>query len=174
MRALAVLSLLALAGCTSASPGPGHADPAAIDVAEPEAAPPPPSPTEPFFLDVNGTLWIAPPSGNERSESRVPFRLNGSADVLVTLHLGSTVTPFATADVIAQLRDEAGNVLAQATFSPPGLEPNERTLQAAGAPAGACELHVAAWGGSDGSSGGDYLDYRIEARAPTTPTPQQE
>lgn len=162
MRALACLALLAFAGCTS----PGSTDPATVVTHAPDAVAAPPSTPapDPFRLDANGTLWLPPTTGADPAESRVPFQLNATADVLVTLRLGSTLTPIATADAVVELRDASGDVLAQATFSSPGMPPNEKTLHAAQAAAGSYGLHFATYGGSDGSSSGDYIAYRIQAK----------
>ena len=159
MRAPALLVLL-LAGC--ASPGPAGPD------AEAPGAGPPATPPDavdgdpaPVQLDVSGTLWLTPPSGPRPSESVVPFQLNATADVRVTLRLASTLTPVNTADGDVHLRDANGTVLAHATFAILGSP--HQSLRAAALAPGAYGLHVALWGGSDGSSSGDYLEYRIEA-----------
>lgn len=164
MRALACLALLVLAGCTSSETPDAPVD----DIGRPGAtedapARPDQESAAPFHLDVSGTLWLPPTTGSAPTESVVPFQLNATADVHVTLHLGSTITPVATADAVVELRDASGNVLAQAEFHPPGFEPNEQTLDVDAALAGAYELHFATYGGSDEAANGDYVDYRIQA-----------
>lgn len=116
-----------------------------------------------FHLDVNGTLWFPVTSGPDPVESRVLFQLNATVDLKVTLRLASTLAPISTAQADVELRDASGAVLAGTTFNPPGVEPNERTLEVASVPPGAYGLHFATRGGSDGSSGGDHIAYRIQA-----------
>jgi hypothetical protein len=166
MRALACLLALALAGCSSAT----DTDAPSADITDSVPAPaevPTTSPevvaAAPFHLDRNGTLWLPPSSGPDPVESRVPFEVNASASLHVTLHLASTLTPVATAHAVVELRDPTGAVLATASFEPPGLEPNTKELDAEATVAGPYELRFETYGGSDGSGNGDHIDYRIVA-----------
>lgn len=165
MRLLALLLGTLLAGC--AGPNAGTDDPPAAGQQTPSHAPTPaqvgvPAPA-PVTLDLSGRLWVAPPSGGQRFEASVPFQLNATADLRVTVRVASTLSPVPTANVEARLRDASGTDLARAAFWPPVLQAAEQTMDISQLPAGSYDLHVAAWGGSDGSSGGDHVDYQIKA-----------
>lgn len=172
--ALLFLLVIPLAGCLSggdatgtAAPGGGATTTSTSTSGSPDVEVPAPG-SESVALDIAGTIWIPSPSGSEQPETSVPFRLNGTADVHATVSVASTITPVPTADVVAQLRDASGKVLAEAMFWPPVAEPSEQDLDADALPAGDYELHFAMWGGSDGSSSGDRIDYRIEAQDPAS------
>jgi hypothetical protein len=154
MARLAALALLltALAGCT--------ATPTAIPATDGTAQPAAPA----VGFEQTATLWLPMTTGANMTETSVPFRLNGTADLHVTLRLASSLTPVSAAMAMVELRDARSAILAQAMFMPPGMDPNQQTLMAANATAGMYTLHFSTRGGSDGSAHGDYIEYRIQAQ----------
>lgn len=147
-RAPALASALALAlaasGCL-----------AAVDEPAPAAAAPLPAPVE-------GRAWLPPSQGQDRMETLVAVPdVPAGATMNARVVLGSTYVapvPLQTADVLVELRDAAGEVIAEARL---GSDAPEAELEGVVTLAGEAALALLSYGGSDGSSMGDHVDYEV-------------
>jgi len=112
---------------------------------------------------LNGTLWLPDAVGASAPETERNFTVPIAMHATLALQLGWTF-PLAPAPAMAmvELRGSDGQVLASTMLGLPG--PSNATLQA-DLPAGPCRLHFSTRGGSDGSSHGDFLDFRLDGVA---------
>lgn len=152
---LAVLALATLlAGCAAPAGAPDEAA-GAVDAL---AAATPPSPTV-----VEGTAWLPPSDGEGREETRLEFEVAAPrANVTVSLRLGERYVvelPATASDVQVQLVHPEGDTLAEGQLDG---QSRETTLGAEALGAGTYAVVLLSYGGSDGSSMGGYVAYRIE------------
>ena len=158
MRGWSTIAALALlAGC--ATPSEDAVDGASM-------GPMPGAHVEP--LRIEGTVWLPPSDGDARKETLVPFPVNASgARVAVAVHLASTYGPLELpallSDVIIELRDPAGKVLASAHVT---MGEPEGDLDAVVASAGEATLAFLSYGGSDGTANGDRVEYAADVMPP--------
>jgi hypothetical protein len=114
---------------------------------------------------VAGRLWMDP-QGAEPIHAELPFPVNASGEaVVVTLHLGSRYAvdlPTSTAEVTVQLVGPTNETMATATLHGGALD---ATLRARASTTGTHKLVLLSYGGSDGGSMGDHVDYAIDAGA---------
>jgi hypothetical protein len=144
-----------LAGCTSN---------AATPMAPPPAAPSPPPAVAPLHL--HATVFLPPSQGQDPERTEVAFPVNASGESLVaTVHLGSRYAvdlPTTTAEVTVRLVGPANETLAKAVLH---AGTADATLKAAANATGTHKLVLLSYGGSDGSSMGDYVTYDLQASA---------
>jgi len=167
MRTLtALLLLLTASGCVG---------PAAPHDADATTAPAPneskelphatgPAPVSASY-EGHGRVWLPPSQGSDRVRTHVSLDLPDPGMRLeARLRLASTYfgldAPTTTADVQVQLLDPTGQSAANGTLN--GDEPDLR-LEVPQAASGTWLILLLSYGGSDGESSGDHVDY--EARA---------
>lgn len=161
---IVIVALTLLAGCMDKTEAPvetASADPLVAEAAEAVAnatmaAPPAP-------VTIEGTVWLPPTTGNDRTESLVelPVSVDGQT-IRATLHLGSwygiaEIPPVLT-DVLVELRDPAGVVLAEASLTMGQTDAEVDGIS----PAGTAILALLSYGGSDEEGNGDHVDYVAE------------
>lgn len=162
------LAALVLAGCVEEGGDAGEDDvqtaaaEAGMAEAASEAAATASANATPFVAE--GTLWLPPSSGQEREESLLPFPVNATGMAIrVHVTLGSTYgpveLPVTMANVLVEVRDAAGEVLADGRV---GTEGRELELEAEAGEAGEYVVALLSYGGSDGSSTGDHVHWGIE------------
>lgn len=119
----------------------------------------------PTPFSAEGVTWLPASEGAGRSETILPFPVNGTGVALtVALRLGAhygSELPASIADVHVELRAPDGEVLAKGALGT-GRGHEERLAATAERP-GEHALVLLAYGGSDGEANGDYVAWRIEA-----------
>lgn len=151
-----LVAALVLAGCAQPS----------SPAAEVAAAPGPD--VAPFLLE--DTVWLPPSQGQERVETLIAFPVNASGTLLVGhLALGSAYGPAelpeTIADVQVELRDPAGEVLAQAHL---GTGERQADLEVVLESASEHVIALLSFGGSDGAQYGDHVHYSLEGKPPSS------
>lgn len=158
---LIAIALLAttLAGCVDApTPVPSESIDAAATAPDeaPAAAP----------FSASGRAWLPPSSSGEREETLVVFPVNASGMVgEVTLRLGMQYVvelPPAFSDVQVEVRAPSGDVVATATLT---MGAPDATFALESLVVGEHALALLSYGGSGGGTG-DFVDWRIDVRAP--------
>lgn len=136
--------LVLLAGCAAPEP-----------VLEAAIEPSPP-------IEMEGTIFLPPTQGSDRVETivEIPVETDGTA-IRASVHLGSryagTDVPPAMTDVLVELRDPAGEVLAEGSLAMGAEDADLEGVSSAGVAA----LVFLSYGGSDEQANGDFVRYAI-------------
>lgn len=114
--------------------------------------------------EASGTLFLPPSGGETRVETLVAVPVNATgAEIAIEMAFGARYSdqesPVSLSDVLVELRDPAGEVLAQGSKTMG--TPATINLGATSTLVGDHALVILSYAGSDGNANGEYATYTI-------------